>query len=159
MSKIWLLCALAGCSTAKSSTTPASAAASQESRDAALTELGLLMKNDVNPAFSKLTFLVFHGNTMEDPAQLKAELTTAATVLRGAIGRLRTWTQPPTESTEGRDVFYTYANAVDASTERLVGAIDRDDQPTAAAQMRQIAKTCNSCHHFFRLQIEDSVVP
>ncbi len=125
-----------------------------------ITELGLLMKNDINPAFSKLTLLVFHGDEMqEDPAAIQRELTTAASVLRASIARLRAWPQPPTKTNEARDVFFTYATAVDQSTTRLVDAVTRFDSNGAAAQMEQIAKTCNSCHHFFRLEIEDSVMP
>ena len=149
-----LVVALAACSSK-----PPTPAHPPANHDAALTELGLLMKNDINPAFSKLTFLVFHGESMDDPVKLKSELTMAASVLRDSLVRLRTWSKPPTESEEGRAVFYTYANAVDTSTQRLVEAIGQEDQPTAAQQMRQIAKSCNSCHHFFRLKIEDSVVP
>jgi cytochrome c556 len=128
--------------------------------DGDITELGLMMKNDVNPAFSKLTVLVFHGDEMpEEPAAIQRELTTAASVLRTSIARLREWRDPPTKTTEARDVFFTYAVAVDQSTARLVDAITRFDSNEAATQMEQIAKTCNSCHHFFRLKIEDSVMP
>jgi len=124
------------------------------------TELGLLMKNDINPAFSKLTFLVFHAEEMEeDPNAVRTELTTAATVLRTSIARLREWKQPPTQTVQARDVFFTYAMAVEQSTTRLADAITRNDNGAAVAEMHQIAKTCNSCHHFFRLDIEDSVMP
>jgi hypothetical protein len=126
----------------------------------ALTALGLLMKNDINPAFSKLTFLVFHGDSMdEEPDKLKTEMANAAAVLRTSIAQLRTWKEPPTQSVQGREVFYTYATSVDASTKRLADALDRNDNGEAARQMKQISDTCNSCHHFFRLKIEDSVVP
>ena len=53
-----LLVALAGCP--KKATIPTGG-----SDDADITELGLMMKNDINPAFSKLTVLVFHGDEME----------------------------------------------------------------------------------------------
>jgi hypothetical protein len=130
------------------------------STDARITQLTLLMKNDINPAFSKLTFLVFHGDSMqEEPQRLRSELSTSATLLRSAMGQLRTWKEPPTSTEQGRDVFYTYANSVDESAQRLLDAIARNDTNTAARHMKQIANTCNSCHHFFRLTIEDSVVP
>jgi hypothetical protein len=128
--------------------------------DARITALTLLMKNDINPAFSKLTFLVFHGATMqEDPQKLRIEMLNAATMLRRSMGQLRTWSEPPTGTDQGREVFYTFADSVDVSTQRLVEAIQRNDGNGAARQMEQIADTCNNCHHFFRLKIEDSVVP
>ena len=127
---------------------------------AAVAELGLLMKNDINPAFSRLSFLMFHGDSVEaDPAVLDLELAQHAASLRAAIARLRAWTRVPARSDEGRQVFLTYAESVDRSTDRLVQAIARGERSSAAAQLEQIADTCNSCHHFFRLQIEDSVVP
>lgn len=121
--------------------------------------LGMLMKNEINPAFSKLGFLLFHGATVEeDPKVIRAELQIAASKLQLGIRRLRDWQQLPTETSEGRDVFITFANSVDKSTEQLVTAISRNDDATAQAQLEKIADTCNNCHHFFRLDIEDSVV-
>lgn len=127
-------------------------------RTAKQAELGLLMKDQINPAFSKLSFLIFQGDdTGEDRAAVKAELTTLVSGFRQAIGRLRVWEHPPTESNEGKDVFLTYANSIDKTAAELELAIDRDDDHAAARSLEQIAKTCNSCHHFFRLEIKDSV--
>jgi len=128
--------------------------------DAAMAALAALMKNQVNPAFSKLTFLVFHGEEMqEDPNTVRLEMQRAATILRGSLGQLRDWREPPTQSTEGKDVFYTYAMSVDRQAETLLDAIQRRDGATTVTQMQDMADTCNNCHHFFRLDIEDSVVP
>src|SRR5436190_8479388 len=69
--------------------------------DAQITALTLLMKNDINPAFSKLTVLVFHGEDMqEEPKKLRAEMSTAASALRNAMGQLRSWQEPPTETNQ-----------------------------------------------------------
>jgi hypothetical protein len=128
--------------------------------DAQFTALTALMKNDINPAFSKLTFLVFHGDDLqEDPNAVRSEMQRAAMVLRGSIGRLRDWSEPPTQSQEGKEVFYTYAVSVDHQAQALFDAIERRDNTTATTQMQDMADTCNNCHHFFRLKIEDSVVP
>lgn len=125
-----------------------------------VTPLGLLMKNQVNATFSKLVVFIFHSDTLEmEPEALKAELRRAGQTLKGALARVREWNDPPTQSPEGREVFYTYANSVDRATQRLVDAIERDDNAAAATEMEQIANTCNSCHHFFRLKIKDSVIP
>ena len=122
-----------------------------------LEALGALMKNQINPAFSKLVFLLAHADN-EDPRAVRAELQTAGGNLRKAIGELRMWHDPPTESDQGRDVFLTYAASIDGMTLKLIDAIGRDDRASALGQLEQIADTCNNCHHFFRLDIQDSVV-
>lgn len=117
------------------------------------------MKQEINPAFSKLTFLVFHGEEMEeDPIKLKTEMTRHGKTLLTSLARLRSWPHPPTITDEGREVFFTYALNVDESAQRLLDAIGRTDNATAAKQLETIARACNNCHHFFRLDIEDSVV-
>jgi cytochrome c556 len=149
-----LMLALAACTKAPIPTTEKPAS------DASMAALAALMKNQINPAFSKLTFLVFHQDELkEDPNALRAELDRTATLLRTSIGELRTWKEPPTESREGRDVFYTYAASVDTQAQQLFDAIQRRDGATTTTQMQDMADTCNNCHHFFRLKIEDSVVP
>lgn len=140
--------------------TKAPAPPTEKRSDAGMAALAALMKNQINPAFSKLTFLVFHAEELqEDPNAVRAELQRFATMLRGSILELRDWKELPTQSREGRDVFYTYAASVDRQAQTLFDAIQRKDNDTAVAQMQDIADTCNNCHHFFRLEIEDSVVP
>ena len=127
---------------------------------AVMAELAALMKNEINPAFSKLTFLVTHGEELEeDSAAMMLELRQAASTLQSSISKLRTWKTPPTDSAQGREVFYTFATSVDASTGRLVDSIVAGDESAATAHLEQIADTCNNCHHFFRLDVEDSIVP
>jgi hypothetical protein len=138
---------------------PATAPASGGQRIRKLEALGLLMKNEINPSFSKVVFLLNHSETIaEDPKLVRAELKQNVTTLRGAIGKLRAWQEPPTETTEGRDVFLTFASSVDQMTDKLVEAIDRGDNSTATTTLEKIADACNNCHHFFRLDIEDSKV-
>jgi hypothetical protein len=121
--------------------------------------LGALMKNEINPAFSKVVFLLAHGDSMpEDPRAVRGELEVAGNNLQRAIGKLRLWHNPPTESDQGRDVFLTYAGSLDGMTSKLMQAIGANDRQAALGQLEKIADTCNNCHHFFRLEIEDSVV-
>ena len=135
-------------------------ATEQRPSDASMTALAALMKNQINPAFSKLMFLVFHGEDLqEDPNAIRSEMQRFATILRSGINELATWREPPTQSTEGREVFFTFSSNVDKQTQSLFEAIERRDAGTAEQQMKEIADTCNNCHHFFRLDIEDSVVP
>ncbi len=125
-----------------------------------VTALGLLMKTQVNPTFTRLIVLVFHSEDLEADAEtIQTELQQAGAVLQGVVARLRVWDEPPTKSQEGREVFYTYANSVGAASARLAAAIERNDNPAAARELQQIANTCNNCHHFFRLRLKDSVVP
>jgi len=140
--------------------TKAPAPPSGRPSDAGMAELAALMKNQINPAFSKLTFLVFHGEGLqEDQGAVRLDMQRAATQLRGSISELRDWRELPTQSNEGREVFNTFATSVDRQSQTLFDAIQRGDEVTVQAQMQDMADTCNNCHHFFRLKIDDSVVP
>lgn len=140
-------------------TKPQPASATQGATIRKLEALGQLMKNEINPAFSKLVFLLAHADKMdEDPRAVRTELQVAGTNLRTAIGKLRAWQNPPTESDQGREVFLTYAASIDSMTSSLIESIGRDDRTAALGQLEQISDTCNNCHHFFRLDVEDSVV-
>lgn len=122
--------------------------------------LGKLMKEQVNPAFSRLAFLLFHGGTVEaEPATLRTDLVTAAQALSSAIGQLRVWTHVPAQTEQGKEVFFTYAAAVGKMTDELGVAITAGDDIAAKAKLTRIADTCDRCHHFFRLEVEDSVIP
>jgi hypothetical protein len=119
-----------------------------------MAELGLLMKNDINPAFSKLSFLVLHGDGEDtDRAKLKAEIQTSAATLRKGIGRLREWKHPPTVSQQGRDVFFAFATSIDNSLTHFEDAITRDDAKAVISSLETITKTCENCHHFFRVDV------
>jgi hypothetical protein len=120
--------------------------------------LNALMNEHVNPAFSKLSFLVFHADTMEDPDAARGALASTARELAAATTQLRTWDDPPVLSREGRDVFQTYSASVDGYAQKLVAAVASGDDGASRHALEQIAETCNNCHHFFRLKIEDSVV-
>ena len=153
LARLALLALLAGCGPSAPETT--NPALTDPKR---FLDLNKLMKNDINPSFSRLVFFTFHGEE-EEPAVVKAELERAAASLIAAFGRLRQWKDPPTQTPQAREVFYTYAGAVDRLTMKLADAIGRDDLDATAKQLEHIANTCNSCHHFFRLRIADSVVP
>jgi hypothetical protein len=138
---------------------PEPAATTPPPKDPRLVELALLMKNEINPAFSKLSFLVLHADEMgEDKVALTTELKTHATALRTSLGRLRTWSHPPTTSQEGKEVFFTFAVSVDKFTADLETSIASNDEKRSIETLEQIAENCNNCHHFFRLKLEDSVV-
>lgn len=121
-------------------------------------ELNALMNERINPAFSKLSFLVFHADTMDDPEAARRELVVAADNLSAGTSVLSGWRNPPVSSAQGREVFHTYSANVDRYAKALVTAVRADDDTGSARALEQIATTCNNCHHFFRLDIKDSVV-
>lgn len=121
-------------------------------------ELNKLMNEQVNPTFSKLTFLAFHADTLDDPDAAQAQLVAAADRLSAATERLSTWPEPPVQSDEGREVFQAYSNSMKQYTGNLVTAARGGDPSATTRALEKIAETCNNCHHFFRLHIKDSVV-
>ncbi len=111
--------------------------------------LGVFMKNQLNPPFSKLSFLLFHvgeeGGEI-DPAALPA----AASELALAAEKLGEWKQPPGESDQGKLVFYEYAESLKADAASLVGALSGNNKAGAIKVFESLRKKCDSCHHFFR---------
>ena len=74
------------------------------------------------PEYSDDMNLVFHAladgtrramveRLTRGPASVSQLAETFAMALQSAVARLREWNNPPTESREGREVFYTYANS------------------------------------------------
>jgi cytochrome c556 len=116
------------------------------------TELGRIMKEEVNQPYSALAFTVFHSDNGIDYAALAAP----AEALRAGIAKVRYIADPPAETSEARAVFFTFLDSLAVDAERFsVGFAQRDPQVMAAA-LGRISDTCNSCHHFFRLDIQDT---
>jgi len=120
--------------------------------------LNKLMNEQVNPAFSRLSFLGFHADTQDDPEAARAELATTSRRFAAATAQVAAWADPPVQSAQGREVFQSYAVTLDRDARRLVEAIASGDDATTTSLLEGIAATCNNCHHFFRLEIKDSVV-
>ena len=134
-----------------SACTKAPAPPTEKRSDAGMAALAALMKNQINPAFSKLTFLVFHAEELqEDPNAVRAELQRFATMLRGSILELRDWKELPTQSREGRDVFFAYAQNLEFHVARLEDAAAHHQEEESADTVEEIRQTCNHCHRFFR---------
>lgn len=112
------------------------------------TELGVFMKTELNPPFSKLSFLLFHGDDGGDvdPAALPA----AASELALASEKLGQWKDAPGDSEQGKLVFYEYAEALKSDADSLAGAITSKDKAGAIKVFESLRKKCDSCHHFFR---------
>lgn len=123
-------------------------------------ELQRIMKGRVNPTFSNLSFLLLRGDEADlAPEELAAERQRNVEVLRGALAEVRALRTVPTRTEEGRAVFATYVDSVSRAADRLAAQVDGGDLVAATATLEEIAETCNACHHFFRLDIHDSVVP
>ncbi|HEX2687393.1 MAG TPA: hypothetical protein VHN14_12290 [Kofleriaceae bacterium] len=110
------------------------------------------MKDEVNQPYSALVFGVFHSDNGIDYATIAIPLE----VLRSGIARVRDIADPPVETNEGRSVFFTYLDSLAHDTEKFRSAVIRRDQPSMEAALVRIGKICNSCHHFFRLEIQDT---
>jgi cytochrome c556 len=115
-------------------------------------ELNRVMKEEVNQPYSALVFLVFHGEGELDYGATAAPSET----LRGGISKVRYIAELPTETSEARAVFFTYLDNLALDAERFRGAVLQRDKPGMGSALSRIGKTCNSCHHFFRLEIHDT---
>ncbi len=156
--KAMLLCRLAALALLVGCSAPAAPPRTVTPTIGSSKELQALMKEQVNPTFSKLTFLAFHAEEMEDTVSARRQMAEQATRLSSAFARLRDFRTPPTQTPEGREVFFAYAQAVDGYAQKLVGAVATNAEADVQKHLESISKTCNDCHHFFRLDIEDSVV-
>lgn len=107
------------------------------------------MKDQLNPPFSKLSFLLFHSS--EDGGEIDpAALPAAASELALAAEKLGQWKSPPGDSEQGKLVFYEYAEALKSDADSLVGALGSNDKAGAIKVFESLRKKCDSCHHFFR---------
>jgi cytochrome c556 len=115
-------------------------------------ELNRIMKNEVNKPFSKLTFFVFHSDGDFDFSEIAK--TTAE--FRAGIADARNVPDLPVDSDEGREVFTTFLESLDRDASKLSDAVAKHDGGGMQAMLGKLSRTCNNCHHFFRLDIEDS---
>jgi cytochrome c556 len=115
-------------------------------------ELDQIMKDEVNQPYSALVFNVFHSENEIDYSAIAIP----STVLRTGIAKVRDIADPPVATNEARSVFFTYLESLARDAERFhFAAVHRDRQSMEAA-LERLGKTCNNCHHFFRLKIEDA---
>jgi len=74
----------------------------------------------------------------------------AATFLHDAARDLVDWAEPPTQTAEAREVFFTYAQHLEYHAARLEDAAAQRETQLADDTLEEIRQTCNGCHHFFR---------
>jgi cytochrome c556 len=148
MRSIVIACAIAtGCGGEPAQSTTPAAAKSLHSP-----ELDQIMKDEVNQPYSALLFGVFHSEDGIDYAAIAAP----SAVLRAGIAKVRDIADPPVATNEARSVFFTYLESLARDAERFHSAEVHRDQPSMEAALERLGKTCNNCHHFFRLKIEDA---
>ena len=148
---VWLSLGLA-CSGAQG-TEPQGTAATAKAKDYLHSKvLNEIMKNEVNKPFSKLAFFVFHSNGEYD----FAEIARATASFHAGVRKIRAFPDPPVQSQQGREVFATFLETLDRDCTRLSQAIAQQDPEQMQSLLGRVSRTCNDCHHFFRLDIEDS---
>ncbi|MGE5187339.1 MAG: hypothetical protein ACM31C_35070 [Acidobacteriota bacterium] len=135
---------------AKDPATPASSAAPAAKPQSALDKL---MRDKMNTVFSQLIFKVFHADGDPDFTSLAQQ----AGELRGTVDRVRHLPTPAVVSSdEAREVFYTYNDALQRDSDKFSTAVDHHDLDSMKSLLTKIGQTCNQCHHFFRLKIDDA---
>jgi cytochrome c556 len=137
--------AVAGCSA------PAAAVRSDPGDEVRRSRLGAFMRGQVNPAFSKLSFLLFHAEAGDEPGDA-AGLQGASDELARATRSLGEWSEPPVESEQAEQVFREYAGALRKESARLQAAIAANRRADAKRLFQVVQQRCDSCHHFFRRQ-------
>jgi hypothetical protein len=113
------------------------------------TELGIFMKTRMNPAFSKISFLLFHEEDSEsdiDPATLPA----SADDLARAADMLGKWPDLPGESEQSKLVFHEYADSLKVDAGKLIQVLRANQLDNARKVFESLHRKCDSCHHFFR---------
>ncbi len=121
-------------------------------------ELGVFMKTHVNPAFSKISFLLFHEG--EGDAEVEAsQLPASASALANAADQLTRWQALPGESPESRLVFFEYAESLKKDANNLIAALAGGQRDVAVKVFESLRKKCDSCHHFFRYDESSSRDP
>lgn len=109
------------------------------------------MKSQLNPPFSKVSFLLFHDGE-GDAAVEASQLPATAQALAAAAERLVAWNDLPGESPEGRLVFFEYAEALKKDSRSLMAALAGRQRGDAIKVFESLRKKCDSCHHFFRYE-------
>src|SRR3954466_12344699 len=114
-----------------------------------MSELSQFMREDLNVPFS---FAVLSD------AHRTVRVREAAIMLDQAARHLGTWTDPPSVSAAGREVFFAYAHDLQRRAGRLELSARNHDPEQAAQDLEDIRATCNSCHRYFRPDGDDLVV-
>lgn len=154
---LFAICALAAACGGKPAADPQTPASGSTSKYGHSAELGAIMKNQVNQPFSALMFLVYHSAEQSSDGQPDfTSMMTPAATLRSGIERVKHLPDPPVESDEAKEVFMTFVASLSEDSETFSKALARRDKAALEDTLNKISKTCNNCHHFFRLDIKDA---
>lgn len=102
------------------------------------------MKTQLNPPFSNLSYMLFHGEGSVAPAL------PSALELSNQAANLGDWGDPPGDSAQARQVFYEYTATMKVDASSLVEAVKANRRGDAIKSFEALQKKCDSCHHFFR---------
>ncbi|MCE9580196.1 MAG: hypothetical protein K8W52_44175 [Deltaproteobacteria bacterium] len=117
------------------------------------------MKNEVNQPFSALSFAVYFARDGEPESGAEPpypDIAQPAAALRAGLSKVRFLADVPAPTPEARDVFAAYIDGLLHDSDALSDAIANRDRPGTVALLTKIAATCNDCHHFFRLAVDDT---
>jgi cytochrome c556 len=115
-------------------------------------ELDKVMRTRMNKAYSSLVFQILHSTTEYDYARITAD----GAELRQAVQRVLDLPPPPVaESEEARSVYLTYNQTLQRNADKFSEAIAQKNRPEMETLLTKIGKTCNDCHKFFRIEIEN----
>lgn len=111
------------------------------------------MRTRMNASYSSLVFLVFHSDGTLDYPKIGQE----AIGLRDTVKHVRGLKTPPmVKSDSGLEVYMTYNDTLQRNADLFVEAVDGQDPPRMQVVLGKIGQTCNDCHHFFRVDVEDA---
>lgn len=117
-------------------------------------ELNEIMKNEVNQPFSALMFLIFHADETSEDGELDfARIGAPVATLQAGIAKVRAMMNPPVQTAEAREVFTTYVDSLVRDSDLLAQALATKDRSRMEGVLQKITRTCNDCHHFFRLKV------
>ncbi len=149
----WSRCLIVALTSACSAPAQKPTAPQTAAAGSAQSPLDKLMRERMNKVFSQLIFQVFHAEGDPD----FTALTQQAVELRGTVDRVRHLPTPAVvTSDEAREVFYTYNDALQRDSDKFSVAVDHHDVDSMKSLLTKIGQTCNQCHHFFRLKIDDA---
>ncbi len=148
--------ALAGCGSRPASETPGPPSWGHSAR------LSAIMKNEVNQPFSALSFAVYFahdGELARDAEPPYPDIAQPTAALRAGLTKVRFLPDLPASTPEAREVFVAYIDGLLHDSDALADAIADRDRPRTEALLTKISVTCNDCHHFFRLAVDDTPHP
>jgi cytochrome c556 len=134
-------------------TTKASDTQRTKTTSAKSPDIEKLMRTKMNTSYSQLVFLVFHAEGDADYTKINEHTAN----LQDTVEKVMALTPPPVvASKEAREVYMTYNETLKRDAARFAAAVAQKDPDSMQSVLTRVGDTCNACHHFFRIEIEDA---